>query len=244
MSQAEDHHWWYLGMRDAIARCLSHPSMRLPDNPKVLDAGCGTGGNLCFLNRTLSPSYLAGFDLSERALEHAHRKCPEADIYLSDLRAPEIREDDLDLIISCDVLYVTGILDSLNGLRRLSHSLKQGGLLVWNLPAFDWLTSHHDRVVHTKQRFTRGQLKDLSRELEMECVRISYRLFGLFPVIASIRLAANCLMFDSRKASDLRQPNRWVNEALLRVLKSENRMIANGISFPVGTSVFAVFRKC
>ena len=88
MSEAEERHWWYLGLRDAIKRCLALSVLRLPPNPDVLDAGCGTGGNLRFLSTLLQPKNLAGFDVSDLALAHARRKCPQADVYFSDIRTP------------------------------------------------------------------------------------------------------------------------------------------------------------
>ena len=243
MSQAEDSHWWYLGLRDAVGRCLQHPSMRLPPCPKILDAGCGTGGNIRFLNDLLNPSYIAGFDLSARAIDYASQKCPDAELYISDLRCPEIRQSDFDLIVSFDVLYTTGLKESLEGLRSLTRSLKRGGLMVWNLPAYNWLHSDHDRLVHTRERFTSTSLLRISHELGLECIRVSYRLFGLFPIVVVRRFASKYSDKSKTEESDLWQPSHRVNAALLYTLQVENRMIANGFSFPWGSSVFSVFKK-
>lgn len=243
MSLAEGQHWWYLGLRDAIGCCLQQPSMRLPPNPVVLDVGCGTGANLRFLNTFLQPSYLAGFDLSELALTHARMKCPTADVYQSDIRQPELHRDAFDLIVSTDVLYVTGIDETFQGLRILTNALKPGGFCIWNLPAYNWLTSEHDRMVHTRERYTLSQLRRILCELDLECVRISYRMFALFPLIVAMRLPS--LLFPSRASSksDLRQPAAWLNRLLYGILQTENRLIARGLPFPWGSSIFVVGRK-
>lgn len=243
MSWAEDRHWWYMGLRDAIGCCLQHPSMRLPANPVVLDVGCGTGANLRYLHSLLKPSYLAGFDLSELALKHARRKCPDANVYQSDIRQPELHRTAFDLIVSSDVLYVTGIEETFQGLLELTRALKPGGLCVWNLPAYDWLTSEHDRVVHTRERYTLSRLRKLLCDLDLECVRISYRMFALFPLIVLKRLPSLFLRSRSSSNSDLRQPADWLNRFFFRTLQMENRLISRGHHLPWGSSIFVVGGK-
>jgi hypothetical protein len=41
MFEEEEHHWWYAGMR-AVIHSLVLPAS-LPEHPRLLDAGCGTG---------------------------------------------------------------------------------------------------------------------------------------------------------------------------------------------------------
>jgi SAM-dependent methyltransferase len=243
LSSAEETHWWYAGLRDVMDRCLKHASMRLPPHPNILDAGCGTGGNLRFLNDLLAPKYLGGFDISPKALRYASMKNPQADLYPSDICNPEIRCDRLDLIVSCDVLYVTGEREAISGLQRLCASLKSGGLFLWNLPAYNWLASYHDRAVHTRQRFYLSGLRRLANQLELDCIRISYRLCWLLPLILTKRLVTSLLIGGAVPVSDLLQPNRWLNRTLFRYLQWENRRIANGWSYPCGSSIFMVCKK-
>lgn len=243
MSEAEERHWWYLGLRDAIRCCLRSTSLSLPPNPSVLDAGCGTGGNLRFLSELLQPAYLAGFDLSEQALQHARCKCPQADIYFSDIRNPELHHAEFDLIVCCDVLYVPGIVSSLVGLQQLVASLKPGGLLILGLPSYDWLKSAHDRAVHTRERFSISQAQNLLSELQLQQVRMSYRLCNLLPLIILKRLPS--LLWRSLKTDDseLRQPSSWLNRLLFLNLQLENRLIARGFRLPFGSSIFGIGRK-
>jgi hypothetical protein len=65
MARVEADHWWYRGLRDALAAVFGRLEPPLPANPRLLDAGCGTGENLRFLRESLDPSYLGGFDPSE-----------------------------------------------------------------------------------------------------------------------------------------------------------------------------------
>ena len=115
MARVEERHWWYRGLRDAVARTLARPELPLPENPRILDAGCGTGANLKMLAERLQPAYLGGFDSSEEALRLAASKAGNADLYRSDICDPELRSDALDLILSLDVIYIPGVERALPG---------------------------------------------------------------------------------------------------------------------------------
>lgn len=71
MFQAEERHWWYLGMA-AITRCLLdrhvHPSRRL----NILDAGCGTGAAMT----TYLADYgdVTGVDLYQEAVTLSRKR--------------------------------------------------------------------------------------------------------------------------------------------------------------------------
>ncbi|MFK4790821.1 class I SAM-dependent DNA methyltransferase [Microbacterium sp. ZW T5_56] len=51
----------------------------LPSEPRVLDAGCGTGRMQPVLRSLMPRMHAAGVDLSDRMLEHARRGHPEAE---------------------------------------------------------------------------------------------------------------------------------------------------------------------
>ncbi len=243
MSVAEERHWWYLGLRDAIACCLARRDLRLPSNPRILDAGCGTGGNLSFMRSHFAPSYLAGFDASELAVARASKKCPEADVYLSDLCCPELRSNELDLILCCDVLYVPGVQRAREGLVRVVAAMRPGGLFLLHVPAYQFLKSDHDRLVHTSERYRLNQVRRLVSELGLETSLISYRLCSLLPVVVARRLPSILRLRDSSDVSELQQPAHWLNRLLLANLKIENRLIARGVRMPFGSSILAIARK-
>jgi SAM-dependent methyltransferase len=246
MASMEEKHWWYRGLRDMLARTLNQPRFALPAAPRVLDAGCGTGRNLQFLQEHLRPSYLAGFDLSPVALSFARQHARDADLYLGDLRQPEVRRKDLDLILSCDVLQITGVPAALEGLRRLVAHLRPGGLFVVNLPATKWLRGEHDLTVHTNYRFDRRDLRDLFAALGLRVELLSYRLCALFPAIVLARLPGMLRTSKPRPEeakSDLAMPGALVNRLLESVVTAENAAVALGVPLPWGSSVFAVGRK-
>src|SRR5262249_48283172 len=147
LNRAEEQHAWYLGLRDTISRVLSRPRFALPPAPRVLDAGCGAGANLRLLDQILAPSLLAGFDRSPEARALTRAKVPRAMLWVDDVCAPAAACAPLDLVISMDVLAIPGIDRARPGIERLVDLLRPGGLLMLNLPSFEWLHSEHDVAV-------------------------------------------------------------------------------------------------
>lgn len=237
MDRVEASHWWYLGLRDLLTRGWQQPELHLPAHPAVLDAGCGTGGNLQFFYEQLQPAYLGGFDNSPRALAAAARKCPAANIYASDICQPWLRRHQLDLIFCCDVVYVPGLAASRAGLTKLVKSLRSGGQFILHLPAYNWLKSYHDQAVHTRERYVLRQVKQLMNDLELDCVHASYRLCPLLPLVILRRLPRQLIRREPRDSHEMAMPSSWLNRWLLRVTQAENRLIARGRVMPWGSSI-------
>jgi SAM-dependent methyltransferase len=245
VAEVEPYHWWYQGLRMALASCLKRVDPPVPPHPRVLDAGCGTGENLRLLANLLQPSYLAGFDTSEEALALAQQRVPGADLYRSDICAPALHDEQLDVVISCDVIYIPGVERSMAGLQRLVDHLAPGGLLVLNLPAYNWLRSEHDVAIHTKERYTARSVRALLARLGLSVELLSYRVCLLFPAVALARLARKPKWRHRPQArTDLeRTPPGPLNDLLASILRAENRLIASGVLLPWGSSVFAIGRK-
>lgn len=246
MDRVEQEHWWYRSLRDVLTRFVHDCSPHLPTNPRVLDAGCGTGANLALLDRELDPSYLGGFDLSTLALDLARRKVPSADLYVSDLRSPVLRQADLDLVLSMDVLCIPGLESALPGLTQIVERLSPGGRLVLNLPAYEWLYSEHDLAVHTTERYSKSRLRGLLKRLGLSEERLTYRMFTLFPAIAATRLTRlrNRKTERDNARSDLHGvPGGFTNRFLYGMTRWENRFVARGGRLPWGSSVLVVGRK-
>lgn len=240
MAAVEDHHFWYRGLRDVLVRALAP---RLPPHPRVLDAGCGTGANLRALAEAFAPSYLGGFDLSEEALEHARIKAPRAALHRADVRSPVLRERELDLVLSLDVIYIAGAEACLPGLATLVEALAPSGLFVLEVPAYEWLRSPHDVAVGGTERFTAGEVRRLLERLGLEVELLTYRLCALLPLLVLRRLPGMLAPPVEARSELHSPPGPLLDEALWRVIAAENRLIARGVAMPWGSSVFAIGRR-
>jgi len=245
MARVESWHWWYEALRQQLADNLQRWGQDLPAHPSILDAGCGTGENLRFVSGLMQPSYVGGFDSEPAAIAWAQQKMPEGDLYLSDVCQPQLHREHYDIVLSCDVLYIPGLMAARPGMQQIVERMSPGGLLLINVPAYNWLRSDHDLAVGTRQRFVAAEIRDFMNSLGLETKWVSYRLCLLFPLVVLSRLPS--MVSPSREARDARSaltaPSRWVNVAFQSVMGLENLALRKGIRFPWGSSVFAVGQK-
>lgn len=245
MARVERQHWWYEGLRGAITSALRHHRLLQPVSPRVLDAGCGTGENLRLFDSLFASANLAGFDLSAQAVEVARGKVPGADLYVSDICSPELRNEQYDLVACIDVVCIPGLAPSFNGMKKLVDHLAPGGLFLLNLPAYEWLRSEHDLAIHTSERVTAAKVAELFSALGLRTEHLTYRVCFLFPAMVVSRFFRRLRLQGAAPArSDLqRPPGRTLNAILSRIVGLENRLLARGCRLPFGGSVFAVGRK-
>ncbi len=245
MAAVEEEHWWYQSLRQSLTNSLTRFGRALPTAPSILDAGCGTGANLRLLRDRFNATYLGGFDNSPQAVEYSSMKVSGADIYLSDICTPELHHSVYDVVISCDVLYIPGLNAASPGMRCIAERLRPGGLMLLNLPAYNWLRSDHDLAIHTRERFVKSQIRDFLVSLGLIPRQVTYRLCPLFPLVVASRLPS--MLRPSHDAatatSALKMPSRLANSLFRSIMEVENRLILAGLSMPFGSSVFAVGQK-
>jgi len=234
----EDDHWWYVGLRRLV---LSFMDALRPgkENVTVLDAGCGTGGMLAECR-----GYNAfGLDISEEAMKFcAMRNLPN--VSKGSVSAMPFHDNSFDMLISLDVLYHLGVLDDTRALNEFHRVINHNGILLLNLPAYNFLTSSHDKIIHTRHRYRLRELKAKVESAGFIIERITYRNTLLFPFAAVMRTAKRFLYSAGGvKASDLKPAPTFVNKIFKVLLDLENRLIVSGVNFPFGLSIFCVARK-
>jgi SAM-dependent methyltransferase len=237
MAAVEDRHWWYGGMR-AIAAALLDPVYGGRRDLRILDAGCGTGGNALFLRRY---GAVVGIDLAAEAVALGGPRLPGVLARGSVLEIP-FADASFDLVTSFDVLYHRAVADEAEALRETRRVLRPGGRLLIRLPAYEFLRSKHDRAVHTRRRYTAGQARALLRSHGFTVERCSYINSLLFPLPLAQRLIERALPALEQQESDLAMPSPLVNEVLRWPLAAEAAWLARGRSFPVGLSVICLSR--
>jgi SAM-dependent methyltransferase len=238
MAAVEGNHWWYGGMRAITAGMLNSAYAGRRDL-HILDAGCGSGGNLRFLQRYGSA---IGIDLAAEALALGQQSWQSGLARASVLAIP-FADASFDLVTSFDVLYHRAVPDERVALREAWRVLRPGGRLLLRLPAYQFLLRRHDREVHTRRRYTAGHVRALLLDSGFVIERCSYINTVLFPLAVGQQLAERALPTFAPHGSNLLPPSAIMNEALRWPLAAEAAWIARGRSFPFGLSVACLARK-
>jgi ubiquinone/menaquinone biosynthesis C-methylase UbiE len=238
MAAVEDRHWWYGGMRSIAAAVLDTVYAGRNDL-SILDAGCGTGGNVLFLQRY---GRVVGIDLAHDAVDLGRERVPNGLVRGSVLELP-FADESFDLVSSFDVLYHRAVPSEDQALNETLRVLKPGGRLLIRLPAFEFLRSKHDRAVHTRHRYTANEAYQLLQQNGFVVERCSYINSLLFPIPLAQRLLEQALPQLEREDSDLTLPSGFVNEALRWPMAAEAAWLARGGRFPLGLSIICLARK-
>jgi SAM-dependent methyltransferase len=237
MYEAEERQWWYAGMRAlsfALLRGHWPPPSAGGARPRILDAGCGTGNNLRHLGQWGRP---VGVDLSGEAL----RFCRERGVCAAggSLMALPFAAETFDCVTSFDVIYHRWVTDDGAAVREMARVLKPRGLLLVRVPALRALWGAHDEAVHSRHRYTRGELRALLEGQGLSLLRLTYGNGVLFPLVAARRTLDRLTGREGSDVGFLPAPLEW---AFRTVLRGEAALVRR-VSLPLGTSLFALARK-
>ncbi|WP_224960278.1 class I SAM-dependent methyltransferase [Geomonas subterranea] len=237
MFEAEETHWWYVGLHELILAHVTREQGRLGRPLRILDAGCGTG-RLCQLLAPLGE--VEGVDASPEAIRYCRRRGAVAK--RRDLNTLVLEPESYDVITCIDVLYHTGVRSDVEVMKAFRAALRPGGMLVLNLVALEWLRSSHDVAVHTRERYHVPTLSNRLAAAGFIAEKLTFRVGLLFPLIATYRLLRGAWGRRKGGESDVALPSPLVNTLLLRVMRAENALLRRG-TLPVGSSLFCVARK-
>jgi SAM-dependent methyltransferase len=235
---SEDRQWWYRGMRALSLAVLEAPLRGLAAERRplrLLDAGCGTGRNLEDLARFGEG---VGIDLSPEAIRFCRRRGAAA-VRAGLLHLP-FPDATFDAVTSFDVVYHAWVADDRAAVLEMTRVLRPGGLLFVRVPALMLLWGGHDVEVHSRHRYTKGELLALLRDAGLVTVRTSYCNSFLFPVVLLRRVLDRLTGRTGSDVGFLPAPLEWLFHALLRL---EAALVRAGFSFPLGASVMALARK-
>lgn len=232
-ARLEDEHWWFRARREIVfdLLCRQLPPSRAK---RVLEIGCGTGGNL----RLLSAHYAAmGTEIDPYAARLAARRAG-CEIRCGDI-ADALEGVDFvpDAVLMLDVLE--HVRDDRLLLTQALALLPAGGRMVLTVPADERLWSGHDVVLGHYRRYSRAGFAALWRELQVETLLLSGFNALLYP---AVRLARKLRGRHGSSGSDLAPVNPLLNAILYRVFAIERHLLAR-VSLPWGCSLIAILRK-
>ena len=237
MYRLEEVNWWYVGRRNLVLKMAARFDNGLSGKPlRILDAGCGTGINLKYL-QILGDVY--GLDISKDALIFSRNRGLPSLICGSADKLP-FKNELFDLVLALDV--IEHIDEDLSAVRELNRVLKPGGRLILTVPAFQFLWTNHDLALHHKRRYTRSGILSILRLGSFENEKATYWNFSLFLPVATIRLLKRFHRSGNEMQTDLAELPFHLNGLLQELIRIENWIIER-IDLPVGVSVMCICRK-
>lgn len=226
----EESHWWFKGRRCIIKKVLN--DLSLPNKAKILEMGCGTGGNLSLLSKY---GEVYGVELDSFARNYSLKRHIGPILPGSLPHDIPYQDSFFDLIVLLDVLE--HVEEDGLSLVQLHKKLKPGGYLLITVPAFPALWSAHDEAHHHKRRYTLKTLEPMVREANYNITFRTYMNTILFPMIAALRVIKR-----SHGSDDLFMPSPFFNIMLYNVFSFERHLLSI-FSFPFGLSLLVLAHK-
>ncbi|MFO7606006.1 MAG: class I SAM-dependent methyltransferase [Desulfurivibrionaceae bacterium] len=228
----EELHWWFAARRTIIGGVLA---AYYPHGAgSILEAGCGTGGNLELLSGF---GTVHGMELDEEALDMANSRkiCPVLRGRLPD----NIPFGQLfDLICLFDVLE--HIEEEAATLKGIGNKLQTGGGVLLTVPAYKFLWSGHDVSHRHKRRYVRGELLRLVEDAGFRIIHATYFNTLLFPAVGAVRGINNLL--GSAGGSDAAMPPLPLNMLLMKIFSIERHLVPR-FNLPFGVSILVLAEK-
>lgn len=241
MADVEEQHWWYVGRRliltsfvkEIVADLAAEQGVRHAPL-RILDVGCGTGGNLAMLSEF---GRAEGIDVSEEALALCRARGLR-DVRLGAAEQLPYADGEFDVATALDV--VEHLDDDIAGLSEMRRVLRKGGRALLFVPAFMFLWGVQDEVSHHRRRYRLGQLQEVVRTAGFEVERATYANITMFVPIALGRAVMRAS--GVRPASE-NNINLAAFNPLLGQLFGAERWWLRRANFPFGVSALCVARK-
>jgi SAM-dependent methyltransferase len=227
IAAVEDDHWWYRNTR-ALAADMLGPWLHRTE--RLLDAGCGPGGNGAWLAEHGS---VVGVDLSPDALAFVRARRPATTPVRASVETLPFTDGVYDAVVGITVLYT--VLDDAAAMRELARVTRRGGAVLLVEPAFPALGRAHDATVHGRRRYRRAGLAELATGAGLTVERCTYAYSFLAPPAATLG-AVDRLRWrrDAPAGSDV--DKRALDRVFAPLAARERRWLAHH-DLPVGTSL-------
>lgn len=234
MFEKEDDHWWFVGRRRVLGALLD--GIGLGNGCRILDVGCGTGGNFSFLSRY---GEVEGCDYSEEAVRfcrlRGHQRVVEASVY--DLPYPD---SSFDLVTCLDVIEHLRL--DLPALLEMKRVLKSGGFLLLTLPGRPELYSDFDCLAGHLRRYTHGEARRLLGAAGLRPLRLTSYAVLVQPLVRYYMWRGNFVGGKGNYTRGMETLFPATHGILLLLLDLESRLVRR-FDLRGGTSLAVLAQK-
>lgn len=141
--------------RSSTQNALKELKQRLPESPRILDAGCGPGGHFKLFEQFFPEAKIVAIDSSKPHINEARKNAETIQNNTNILKANleselNLDESSFDLIWSADVIFPSNVNSAADVVKNLKPLLKQNGILA--IFYGNWLRQNfipgHSRLEH------------------------------------------------------------------------------------------------
>lgn len=207
--------------------------VELPPQPRILDAGCGAGGNLQKFGQI---GIATGVELSPEAVGFCRKRGLER-VHQAGLECLPFEDESFDLVAATDV--IEHVAAEQQALRELLRVAAPGAIMLLTVPAYMWLWSEEDVNLHHQRRYTRRRLRQAVIAAGWEPLFSTY--FNSL-LLAPIALAKKIRPSNIDDVDLVRTPAA-LDGLLSLPMRLEARLIRAGVRLPAGVSVGIVCRR-
>lgn len=236
LADREQTYFWHVGRREILRDALLR-NLDKTQNNKILDVGCGTGGDMLLLHEF---GEVVGLDFVDEAFKFAKNK-GFVELVLADVVDLPFSDSSFNIVVALDVME--HIKEDQKAFREVYRVLKPGGVFVCTVPSYKWLWSQHDEVLHHKRRYGK---KELLQKLAINRFIIKkathFVMLGL-PInfVRKLRDKLTRTANDVPQIYDVLFPP-LINDLLLFLLRCEKQLMRI-FPLPFGTSIMVVAKK-
>lgn len=231
----EESHFYYRVTHELLLTFIRRYAKQ-SNNLAILDAGCGTG---LFGKKLAALGKVTGVDISPVALRYAKKR--GLSVVRASVEHLPFRDHSFDVITCVDVLYHLRVKDDIRALAEFYRVLKPHGVLIFRVPAISWLKTPHDRVVHTRHRYDKDELRNLIKQVGFHLRKLTYTHMILLPLALVEHFKAALFPIKSPHSSVKNVP-RFINNLMIVLLLGENSILRY-FRLPVGLGLVAVSEK-
>lgn len=240
LHKIEDNHFWFKARRKIIKILFDkYATDKINSNnvSKLLEVGCGTGGNLKMFSKYKNLEVTGG-EMSLNYLRFIKNNIPAISLVQIDATALPYK-DYFDIICAFDV--IEHIDNDHAVINATCDALTDNGVFLITVPQHNWLWSAYDKKALHKRRYSK---KDLIEKLTKASFKISYCgsfMFTLLPVMLLHRFTKKNKINEGEK-NEFTMSNT-LNAVLYLFMKFDIFLIKNGMILPWGGSLIVIARK-